>query len=66
MNTPKIKGIIAEAGYSQARLAREMNLSTNALNLKINGKKGLYLNEAKEMCKILKIPPDLACEIFLQ
>ena len=38
MAVNKLKGKIAEAGYSQRSLAAELGMSKNTLNSKVNGK----------------------------
>ena len=38
MASNKLKGKIAEAGYSQRSLAAELGMSKNTLNSKVNGK----------------------------
>ena len=65
MNVNKIKAAIVEAGYNQRSLAREMNMSKNTLNAKINGKSRLFIDEVMLLCHILNIPSDKVDEIFL-
>ena len=65
MNTKKIKSAMLEAGYSQRSLAKEMNMSLNALNAKINGKRRIYVDEAYLLCMLLGIPRNKMNEIFL-
>ena len=65
MNTKKIKSAMLEAGYSQRSLAKEMNMSLNALNAKINGKRRIYIDEAYSLCMLLGIPRNKMNEIFL-
>lgn len=65
MNTKKIKSAMLEAGYSQRSLAKEMNMSLNALNAKINGKRRVYVDEAYSLCMLLDIPREKMEEIFL-
>ena len=65
MNTKKIKSAMLEAGFSQRSLAKEMNMSLNALNAKINGKRRIYIDEAYSLCMLLGIPRNKMNEIFL-
>ena len=65
MNTKKIKSAMLEAGYSQRSLAKEMNMSLNALNAKINGKRRVYVDEEYSLCILLDIPREKMEEIFL-
>lgn len=62
----KLKGAIARAGYSQETLAKEMNMSPNTLNAKVNGKSRITTDEVVEMCNVLSIDSDSEkIEIFL-
>ena len=51
----KLKGKIAEAGYSQRSLAAELGISKNTLNSKINGKTPFNTAEIELICKKLGI-----------
>ena len=44
MASNKLKGKIAEAGYSQRSLALELGMSKNTLNSKVNGKIPFYID----------------------
>lgn len=46
MNTKKLKAALVESGYNQRVLAKEMNMSTNTLNAKLNGKSAITIDEA--------------------
>ena len=55
MLTNKLKGKIAEAGYSQCSLAAELKISRNSLNSKINGKTPFNTVEIERICEKLGI-----------
>ena len=55
MVTSKLKGKIAEAGYSQRSLAQELGISKNTLNAKINGKTPFNTVEIERLCEKLGI-----------
>ena len=63
MNVAKLKGIIAENGYSQREVAKAIGLAEKTFYLKM--KKGVFgTDEATAMIELLKI--DNPAEIFLQ
>ena len=67
MNVAKLRGKMAEAGYSQAKLAKEIGLAQNTLNNKINGKTAFNTEEAIQLCRILHIDNDKdKIEIFFR
>jgi transcriptional regulator with XRE-family HTH domain len=49
---------MAEAGYTQRKLAKEMHMSKNTLNAKINGRSYFDTKQIDEICDILKITHD--------
>lgn len=55
MNTNQLKAKIVGAGYTQRALAKELNMSTNALNSKINGRTPFNTNEVVVICDLLAI-----------
>ena len=55
MSSNKLKGKIAEAGYSQRSLASELGMSKNTLNSKVNGKVPFNTVEIERICKKLGI-----------
>lgn len=55
MVTNKLKGKIAEAGYSQRSLAVELGMSKNTLNSKVNGKAPFNTFEVELICEKLGI-----------
>lgn len=55
MNLAKLRGALAEKGMTQRELAEKLNLSTKAVNEKLNGKVKITVDEAAAMSKILKL-----------
>lgn len=55
MQTNKLKGKIAEAGYTQRTLAAAMGMSKNTLSSKINGKSQFNSREIERICDLLAI-----------
>ena len=66
LNVDKLRGEMVSHGYNQRRLAAELDISENALSLKIRGKTAFTLDEVEKICALLKIEkPESKCEIFL-
>ena len=65
INENKLEGAIRTQGYTQNRLAEEMNISANTFSSK--KKKGTFtLAQVDQICSILRIEkPEDKCEIFL-
>lgn len=59
----KLRGKRVEKGYSQESLAKELNLSTNAYNLKETGKREFKMREINLLLKLLDCTYE---DIFLQ
>lgn len=61
VNTCKVKARILELGLTQDGVAKDMNLDYSTLNLKINNKRRIYMDEVYNLCEILdiKTPTDL-------
>ncbi len=55
MAVNKLKGKIAEAGFSQRTLAEALGMSKNTLNAKVNGKVPFNTVEIELICKVLDI-----------
>lgn len=55
MAVNKLKGKIAEAGYSQRSLAAALGMSKNTLNSKVNGKIPFNTVEIELICEKLDI-----------
>ena len=66
LNTDAFKGAMVAHGFNQRKLAAHLNMSENALSLKIRGKNAFTLDEVEEICKAFGIV-DAAekCKIFL-
>lgn len=66
INKPMFKMVLERAGYTQTKLAEEMGISKNSINNKVNGRVGITVDEAAQMCKILSIEDnDEKVQIFL-
>lgn len=62
----KLKGKIVEAGYTQRSLAKEVGMSKNTLNSKVNGKIPFNTDEIERICTSLSIvDPVEKASIFL-
>lgn len=67
MSTNKLKGKIMEAGYSQRSLAKEIGMSKNTLNSKVNGKIPFNTDEIEMICLKLGVSdPAEKASIFLR
>ena len=55
MAVNKLKGKIAEAGFSQRTLAEALGMSKNTLNAKVNGKVPFNTVEIELICNVLDI-----------
>lgn len=51
----RLKGRMAELGITQTQLAKELGISLQALNQKLNGKTDLSINEAEKIIRVLRI-----------
>lgn len=56
LNTNKIKGRMKELGIIQADVARRLGLAEPTVSQKINGKRSMDLDEARELAEMLQIP----------
>lgn len=66
LNVNKFKGAIARAGHTQESLAKEMDMSPNTLNAKVNGNSRITVDEVVKFCEVLSIDNDSEkIEIFL-
>lgn len=66
VDTNKLKSAMVKAGFSQNTFAKELGMSINTLNAKINGKAKISTDEAKNMCDVLGIHAQKEkVEIFL-
>lgn len=54
-NTLKLKSIMVEKGFTQAELAKALNISEQSLNYKINNKREFKASEITMLIKLLSI-----------
>ena len=67
MDSAKLKYVIERSGFTQTRLAYELGMSKNTLNLKVNGKLRMNIQEAEMICTKLGITdPHEKADIFLK
>lgn len=55
LNGNKIKGRMRELGIVQADVAKRLNVAEATVSLKLNGKRPMDLDEAKELADMLNI-----------
>lgn len=55
LNTNKIKGRIKELGLIQSDIAKKLGLAEPTVSQKINGKRPMSLDEARELAEMLGI-----------
>ena len=58
-NFLKLRGAVAERGYNLRILARELNITQQALNEKLHGRKQFTLEEILNTCNFLNAPVDI-------
>lgn len=63
-NKKRIKGKMAELGFTQKDIAKELELSPATVSQKINGVRPMYLDEAKKLAEILRVKDDEFRSIF--
>ena len=51
----KLKGIMREKNYSQNKLAKQIGITTQSLNAKLNGRSQFTIEEALNIIAVLKI-----------
>lgn len=51
----KLKGIMKENAYSQSKLAKELHITTQSLNAKLNGRSQFTIKEAINIISIFII-----------
>ena len=55
MNSDMLKGKMTEKKYTQKKLAKEMGITTQALNAKLNKRSSFTIDEATKIISILEI-----------
>ncbi len=55
-NTSKLKGRMAEQGYTLSSLSEELHISRPSLRKRINGTADFKVSEIENLCSVLKIP----------
>lgn len=55
MNSKLLNGRMAEAGFTQAQLAKEIGISATSMSRKMNGKTLFNTKEAEAICCVLGI-----------
>lgn len=65
MNTQLLKGKMAEAGYTQQKLAQAIGVVPQTLSRKLQGKRQFTVGEALAICEVLHINQDQRSAIFL-
>lgn len=58
-NFLKLRGAVAAKGYNLINLAEELNISQQALNEKLHGRKQFTLAEVIKTCNFLDAPVDI-------
>lgn len=67
MNLNKLNAKITESGKSKKNIAKEFDISVQALNKKLKGNTKITVDDALKFCDILPIVGcNEKCEIFLQ
>jgi len=58
MDVNKIRGLMAEKGENQGDLAKVLNLSRNAVQLKLSNKVDFKAKELKVLCEHYNVDPN--------
>lgn len=67
LDTNKLRGKIAEAGYTQGELAKKIGISQNTLTRKLTGKRDFTVGEIDRICSALDITDGVQkAQIFLR
>lgn len=65
MNYLILRGKMAEAGYTQKRLAHAIGISPQSLNRKLKGKRQFTVGEAAAISECLSLDVTVKAQIFL-
>lgn len=66
INTGKIKGKMVEMQITQRDVADKLEIAQSTLNLKINNRRPMNLNEAEKICELLNISANEVGEYFFE
>ena len=55
INTNKLKGLMREREITQEYLAKTVGIRQSTLNLKLNNKRHMFLDEAEKIARVLDI-----------
>ena len=66
INTGKIKGKMVEMQITQRDVADKLEIAQSTLNLKINNRRPMNLNEAEKICELLNISANEFGEYLLE
>lgn len=64
IDTSKLRGRIAEKGYTISSLANEIGISRVTLGAKLHGKSDLTLSEVLKIASILDVPQSMYYDYF--
>ncbi len=65
INTNLLKAKIVELGYTQLEVAKQMGISYQSFNYKLNSINEFKVSEIEKLCKVLKINKSEAHLYFL-
>lgn len=54
-DSKKLRAIILERGYTQAEVAKKLQISATSFNYKVNNKRAFNSDEMFKLCEILQI-----------
>ncbi len=63
-NYDKLYGRIREKKYTQEQLAKELDINTSTLNVKLNNQSFFTQEEIKKIVELLDIKPNEICDYF--
>ena len=66
LDARKLKGKIAERGFTQGELAKAIGISDNSMTNKMSGRRDFTIGEIDRICKVLQISDCVTkAQIFL-
>lgn len=63
-NSNKLKALLVERNITQEELAKQMGLSSQSINAKINNKREFLASEITKIIELFKLNPDQVVQIF--